>query len=138
MNIIFDIHHEHYNTRQQDGHVRMCFQYFPVYSSGSGVPAVLVPPVMCSLSPVTSILRKMRPRRSVWSVPHRLGTLTTHCLCTFMSQAGERGTHTHTHTHTNRMNAHTSHVVRGGFGWPCGWLQSVNAGMGVNKQPLQG
>lgn len=48
------------------------------------------PPVTCSLSPLTSIFRKRRPRRSVWSVPHRLGTLTTHCLCTFMSHAGQK------------------------------------------------
>lgn len=41
---------------------------------------------------LTSIFRKRRPRRSVWSVPHRLGTLTTHCLWTFMSQAGKEDT----------------------------------------------
>ena len=30
------------------------------------------------------------PRRSVWSQPHRLGTLASHRLCTFMSQPAER------------------------------------------------
>ncbi len=44
-------------------------------------------PVTWSLSPLTSILRKILPLRSVWSVPHRLGTFITHCLWTFMSQA---------------------------------------------------
>lgn len=34
----------------------------------------------------------MRPRRSVWSVPHRLGTFITQRLCTFIMQAvGRRG-----------------------------------------------
>lgn len=44
-------------------------------------------PSTVSLLPTHSILSSMRPRRSVWSHPHRLGTLSSHRLCTFMSHA---------------------------------------------------
>lgn len=37
-----------------------------------------------------SALMYIRPRRSVWSVPHKLGTFITQRLCTFIMQAAER------------------------------------------------
>lgn len=45
-------------------------------------------PSMLSLLPWCVMASWMRPRRSVWSHPHRFGTLSSHRLCTFISHAG--------------------------------------------------
>lgn len=42
---------------------------------------------MLSLLPEVVMCRCIRPRLSVWSHPHRFGTLSSHLLCTFMSHA---------------------------------------------------
>lgn len=44
-------------------------------------------PSMVSLPPEHVMCRCIRPRLSVWSHPHRFGTLSSHLLCTFMSHA---------------------------------------------------
>lgn len=44
-------------------------------------------PTTVSTSFSMSALMYIRPRRSVWSVPHRLGTFITQRLCTFIIQA---------------------------------------------------
>lgn len=47
-------------------------------------------PTTVSTSFSMSALMYIRPRRSVWSVPHRLGTFITQRLCTFIIQAAGR------------------------------------------------
>lgn len=44
-------------------------------------------PSAVSLFPTQVIFSSILPRRSVWSQPHKFGTLSTHLLCTFMSHA---------------------------------------------------
>lgn len=44
-------------------------------------------PSIVSLVPTHPITKWIRPRRSVWSQPHKLGTLSSHRLWTFMSHA---------------------------------------------------
>lgn len=47
-------------------------------------------PTTVSTSFSMSARMYIRPRRSVWSVPHRLGTFITQRLCTFIIQAVSR------------------------------------------------
>lgn len=42
---------------------------------------------MTSFAPWHVTLTSIRPLRSVWSQPHKFGTLSWHRLCTFMSHA---------------------------------------------------
>jgi len=49
-------------------------------------------PSMVSLVPEQTIFSSMRPRRSVWSQPHKFGTVSTHLLWTFMSHAATQQT----------------------------------------------
>ena len=49
------------------------------------------PPVTASLLAWQEILRWSLPLLSVWSHPHRLGTVSVHFLCTFMSHAAIPG-----------------------------------------------
>lgn len=44
-------------------------------------------PSIVNLVPTQEIPSCIRPLRSVWSHPHKLGTLSSHRLCTFMSHA---------------------------------------------------
>lgn len=48
-------------------------------------------PSTVNLLPTQSIFSSILPRLSVWSQPQRLGTLSSHLLCTFMSHAGKSG-----------------------------------------------
>ena len=49
------------------------------------LPCRADPPVTASLLAWHEILRCSLPLLSVWSHPHRLGTVSVHFLCTFMS-----------------------------------------------------
>lgn len=53
-------------------------------------PRATHPPTTVRTSFSMSALMYIRPRRSVWSVPHKLGTFITQRLCTFIMQAAER------------------------------------------------
>lgn len=48
---------------------------------------VMYLPSTVSLVPKHERANCIRPRRSVWSQPHKLGTLSSHRLWTFMSHA---------------------------------------------------
>lgn len=62
----------------------------PEKPTGRARPRATHPPTTVRTSFSMSALMYIRPRRSVWSVPHKLGTFITQRLCTFIVQAAER------------------------------------------------
>ena len=57
--------------------------------------------------PWQTTLSLMRPRRSVWSTPHKAGTLFSQRLCTFRLHADVFHTHIYTYIHWYRANRFT-------------------------------
>ena len=61
-------------------------------------------PSRSSLSRVHEILISIRPRLSVWSHPHKWGTLSVQRLCTFISHAAHTKSHQSINQKTKRQN----------------------------------
>lgn len=61
----------------------------PRHSTGCAGPQRHLPTTVSTSFSICALM-EMRPRRSVWSVPQRLGTFITQRLCTFIMQAARR------------------------------------------------
>ena len=109
MNGTFDIHHEQYNARRQNGVCENGVPVIPREAEWRRRPTSAGP--TCDVQPVAGDLYLEEDASAALCVVRPAQARNVdHTLLVHVHVTGWGKGNTHTHTHTHRMNAHTHHM----------------------------